>query len=407
MRPHCIIIYGVDTQIGLSLVRELGKRGCRVIAIGKKEAAVGLYSRYVSERYTLTPSLSIDEKAHRLNEIASETGARHLLCISEDDILLFNQMQPKLKHLIPLVPDLDTMNKVLDKSYTMAVAKTVGIETPKSIQIHAERELEPLLSELTFPVILKWSNPHSVLKRGAELGIKIEKLLYLYSAEELRNVIRTYAPLNSYPMIQEYVAGYGLGQFFFMHEGKDLLRFQHRRLHEWPPEGGYSSLCEALPLENHQALQEKSIELLKALNWSGVAMVEYRYDPATERAVLMEINGRFWGSYPLAYHSNVPFAWFTYQVLGCGQLPAPEPITHGIRCRNLLVEFKRLYRIWCQPNLIQDKSRQFEKWQELATVLSDFFNPKTRYYLFSWDDYKPALADLKAVSQKTFKSLWK
>lgn len=62
--------------------------------------------------------------------------------------------------------------------------------------------------------------------------------------------------------------------------------------------GGFSSVCDALPLSEHQALQAQSVALLRAIGWEGVAMVEYRFDPATGTAVLMEINGRFWGSYP-------------------------------------------------------------------------------------------------------------
>jgi hypothetical protein len=33
----------------------------------------------------------------------------------------------------------------------------------------------------------------------------------------------------------------GLGQFVLMKDGQALYRFQHRRLHEWPPDGGTST----------------------------------------------------------------------------------------------------------------------------------------------------------------------
>src|SRR5690606_28748671 len=96
------------------------------------------------------------------------------------------------------------------------------------------------------------------------------------------------------------------------------LCFQHERLHEWPPEGGVSTLCRSVPLERHQEQMAKSVALLVSLGWSGPAMVEYRYDPGRGRYVLMEINGRFWGSQPLAYHCGAHFAWEGYRraVLG-------------------------------------------------------------------------------------------
>lgn len=48
-------------------------------------------------------------------------------------------------------------------------------------------------------------------------------------------------------MIHEYIAGVGVGQFIFMHRGKAIRTFQHRRVREWPPEGGFSTACDALP----------------------------------------------------------------------------------------------------------------------------------------------------------------
>lgn len=46
----------------------------------------------------------------------------------------------------------------------------------------------------------------------------------------------------------------------------------------------------------------------------------------------MQINGRFWGSLPLAYHSNAPFGRYTYQVLGLGQVPSTlDPIRDDIQ----------------------------------------------------------------------------
>ena len=104
----------------------------------------------------------------------------------------------------------------------------------------------------------------------------------------------------------------------FLDRGEVLLRLRHRRISKWPPEGGTSTVCESLPLSLNAELFAKSEALLRLIGWEGAAMVEYRLDPRTGRAALMEINGRFWCSLPLAYHSGVPFAWYTDAVLGLG-----------------------------------------------------------------------------------------
>ena len=56
-------------------------------------------------------------------------------------------------------------------------------------------------------------------------------------------------------------------------------------------------------------------------------MVEYRHEPGSGRYWLMEVNGRFWGSQPLAWHCGAHFAWESYRrsVLGQGDAaPAPR-----------------------------------------------------------------------------------
>ena len=323
------------------------------------------------------------------------------MCVSEDDILFFNRVKDDLYPIKALVPSKTAIEKVLSKEFTAQTAKQIGINTPDSWQINTLTEVDKLEEQLTFPVILKWSNPHTVLKKAREHKVKIEKLIYCYNFADLRQQLSIYSPLNSFPMIQNYIPGYGLGQFFFMHQGKALLRFQHQRLHEWPPEGGFSSLSESVPLSEYQQLQEQSINLLTKLNWQGVAMVEYRYDPKNQKPVLMEINGRFWGSLPLAYHSGVPFAWYTYMVQGKNELPIkPLQIKEKIQCRNTLVEVKRLNRILFNSSKIKDKTLSFNKAFEVLVVLSGFFNPKMHYYLFEVSDLKPMLADWKILFLK-------
>jgi predicted ATP-grasp superfamily ATP-dependent carboligase len=400
-----VIILGTDTQIGLSLIRELGRRNCYVIAIGRSRDSIGLRSRYAQEGY-VWPGGDETRQIEFLNRVASSTGARYLLCVSETDILFLNRCRDHLQGLTPLIPSQAAIDRVLDKQYTAGAAAEVGIRSPESHSIDDLGELGALAPSLRFPVILKWRNPHEVMHDARRQGLPIEKIIYCHSAEQLAEQLGRYAPLGRFPMIQAYCPGYGLGQFFFMYRGNALLRFQHRRIHEWPPEGGFSSLCAGVPLDQHRALQERSIALLRKLDWEGPAMVEYRYDEHSDRAVLMEVNGRFWGSLPLAYHSNAPFGWYTYQVLGLGQVPsAPEPIRDDIQCRNTLVEFKRLIRIIFQPQKIRDKSLRFSPLKEVASFIGGYFNPRMRYYIFSLSDPGPLLADWAAMARKLMRRL--
>ncbi len=73
--------------------------------------------------------------------------------------------------------------------------------------------------------------------------------------------------------------------------------------------------------------------LMAALRWTGVAMVEFKHDPATGRSWLMEINGRFWGSIQLAIAAGVDFPWLYVRQALTGA--APGPVTADPRVRML------------------------------------------------------------------------
>jgi predicted ATP-grasp superfamily ATP-dependent carboligase len=105
-------------------------------------------------------------------------------------------------------------------------------------------------------------------------------------------------------LVQEFIEGPGHGFFALMHHGRPLRIFMHKRLREYPPAGGPSTAAAAY---YSPRLEELGVKLLSALDWNGVAMVEFKFDVHRRDFVLMEINGRFWGSLELALCSGVNF----------------------------------------------------------------------------------------------------
>ena len=272
--------------------------------------------------------------------------------------------------------------------------RSIGIAVPKTVEPDSLDAIEQVAASITFPVVLKWKDPNTIGPKLSAKGIPLYKAEYALNAEQLRAIGKRYLPVGEWPLVQEYCPGVGLGQFFFMREGHALRRFQHVRIAEWPPEGGFSSVCDSIPLTQHVALQEKSIELLRAISWEGVAMVEYRLDPATGKGVLMEINGRFWGSFPLAVQCNAGFAFLAYHVNGLEKSAELGDVQAGRRCRMMATEVKRLFRILLQPKKIRDPLFKVEPARELKRFLNDFFRTGVGYYVWARDDPAPFWADL-------------
>lgn len=394
----CVVL-GLETQIGLNVVRELGRAGVRVIGVAQSAHAIGLKSKYLWKGITVSQPRSA-ELVQALRSIGQEHGPCPLLSISEVNMLWLQGQVEAIKPLVAVLPPADALAAVLDKHRTLEAAQAVGMDVPATWQPLTREDIATRARTFPCPAVLKWSDPNGVVPALEKSGLEFIKAEYADSTQELEQALQRYDRLGQWPLVQQYCVGYGLGQFFFIKDGQAVRRFQHRRVAEWPPEGGVSSVADAVPLSMQTELQEKSIALLRSLNWQGVAMVEFRHDAATGKSWLMEINGRFWGSFPLAVHCGAGFALLSYVSALGRDLPALPNARADLRCRMVGAELKRLHRILLRPEAIEDKRFVRRPWAELSRFFADYLKPRSRYYVAALDDLSPLWADLRNIIRR-------
>lgn len=395
MKSPLALILGVDTPIGLAVARELGRHGVPVHGIGRNSDAVGRTSRYLSG-FSLRPQGSA--LAEWLPERIFHTGARALFAISEDDLIALAALPARIEGCEILTPRKPQLDLVLDKGRTLALASGCGIDVPESWQPVAGENFAQYAETLTYPVVAKWADPPEMVHILAQHGLSLIKAEHIFDKEALLALLDRYTPLREWPIIQPFCAGVGFGQMLHMAGARASLKFQHRRIHEWPPEGGVSTLCESVPLDRHTHQMEKSEGLLKAIGWSGPAMVEYRHDPETGKYWLMEVNGRFWGSLPLAQHCGAEFAWEQYRHMILGETgDAPRNLDQR-RARFMIPETRRLIRVLFGREPIPNFRRTPLK--DLLGYITGFIDPRMRYFVFAADDVRPFFHDLFSVIRK-------
>ncbi|MFC6963051.1 ATP-grasp domain-containing protein [Halocatena marina] len=125
--------------------------------------------------------------------------------------------------------------------------------------------------------------------------------------------------------------------------------------------------------------------LIELLGWTGPAQVEFMKQPDGEFQ-LIEINGRYWGSLPLAMNSGVDFPWLHYRLL---RGERPEPVESY---RTDIVQRRLLYGDlnWLHHRLVEGDFRAF------GPFFRSFIGPKHTFV--SIDDPQPtAVALLQAV----------
>jgi predicted ATP-grasp superfamily ATP-dependent carboligase len=281
----------------------------------------------------------------------------------------------------------------MDKHKTLALAARLNIPAPRS-QVVGVREGAASVDGFGWPVVLK--PRFSRVFRDQE-SIDAFEVSYARDPEDMAARLRALVG-DVDVLVQEYYPGVGHGIGLLMHEGRPLAAFQHRRVHEVPITGGPSALRESVPLDRE--MYAHSVRLLGEIRWTGLAMVEFKVGPAGPR--LMEVNGRVWGSLPLAVMSGVDFPKRLGDLYRSGPPTSEGSVDTnyrvGVRARSLTLDL-----IWIATVLRGLKSVPFlpfpSRWEGLAGLVG-LFDPRCRIDMFTFDDPGPWFAELPLLIRR-------
>lgn len=197
---------------------------------------------------------------------------------------------------LAVIASVEQLKCCYDKRVTLELAQQFDVPVPRS---QAVRSIDAIdFSQVSYPCVVKPDQEVSPLKA----------VQYCHDEAELRRecsaMLRKLGSDGPGVLVQEFIEGTGHGFFALMDHGRPLRIFMHRRLREFPPSGGPSTAAAAF---YSPRLEEIGLRLLSGLRWHGVAMVECKFDKRRQDFVLMEVNGKFWGSVELALRSGVNF----------------------------------------------------------------------------------------------------
>lgn len=222
-------------------------------------------------------------------------------------------------------PETDRWLEATDKAGLLARSAAAGLDVPRSLTLDRV-EASGAARQLRYPAVVK---PHRSTVPGSAHALPVT---LVEDAEACTAAIMA-LPDEAFPvLLQERIVGPGEGVFLLRWSGGIVAAFAHRRLRERPPSGGISVYRESIALEPD--FYDGAIRLLEDLGWEGVAMIEGKRDLRTGRPVVMEINGRFWGSLQLAIDAGVDFPALLVAAAVGAPLPPSLPFyREGVRSR--------------------------------------------------------------------------
>jgi protein-tyrosine-phosphatase/predicted ATP-grasp superfamily ATP-dependent carboligase len=314
MSEMTVLVLDGHSRAALETLQSLGRASVQVDLAAESKDCLAMHSRYAA-RTLQQPS---QEKAADFHAWlrAQDQKRNYALIVPATEASLLGLRQ--LDENDPLrckavIPGNDALDIALDKEKTWKLARELGVPVPASILFSSTAEIGPAEQ---FPVVLKPT--HSKVMLAGELHTLAVAIVK--NEAERQEHLRRWLPVTPVQQ-QPYVFGRGVGVELLFNHGKKVWHFAHERVHEYPLSGGASSYRRSIVPPGN--MLHDAERLLAALNWHGVAMVEFKMD-AKGQYWLVEINPRLWGSLALSIDAGVDFPAGVLQI-ACGQQPAAQP----------------------------------------------------------------------------------
>jgi len=378
-QPYAIVI-DLDRINGLQTVRILARHGVPVIAIARDPG------HYACRTNCCKKIIFADTKSEEfiiaLETLGPQLNQKAVLFPCEDmAVLLISRNRQRLEKWYHIVlPAADMIEMMVDKIAFYDYAQREDFPIPRTFYIHSQAELEQATKGLTFPCILK---PPTSATKNWELNSKL-KGYKLANKDELFTMYdqcKSWAPML---ILQEWIEGPESNLFscncYFGADSQPLVTFVARKLRQWPPIIGESSLGEEC---RDDVVLNETIRLYMSIKHRGLGYLEMKRDERTGKYFIVEPNiGRPTGRSAIAEAGGVELLYTMY----CDALGWPLPANREQKYLGVKWIYLKHDLQSALHQLRRGRLTLKEWWQSMRGRKTDA--------VFSWTDMAPFWFDL-------------
>lgn len=298
----------------LGIIRHLGILDrFEIHVIGYNKAGICRFSKYCKAFY-IFPSAKKNDFLDELLALLAREKFDFAMPVGFYSYKVFVANKELVeKHTRVCLPDSRSFDIASSKTQTREVALGVGVKAPFTYSFSRLQEVE-YAAITSFPVVIK--SQKEIGGRMVDYAHDKQDLISKYKQMVSQHDLQP----DSYPIVQEYISGPGVGFFAYYDHGKLVRYFMHERVREFPVSGGRSVCAKSIYDEE---LFKAGKLLLDALHWNGCAMVEFKRTDSGE-FYLLEINPKLWGSLELALCCGINFPLYMIDSLKETGSGAPE-----------------------------------------------------------------------------------
>jgi protein-tyrosine-phosphatase/predicted ATP-grasp superfamily ATP-dependent carboligase len=379
------LVIGDDTRSFLATVRSLGRQGLEVHVAPNDLGAPALRSKYISRMHRLPYYLDGGELWLTALETVCRRENFDLIVPCEERALLplYRHREQLEKHCRLAIPDSLGLATFFDKYATRELASSLGVPIARGRLLAPTDTPASICAEFRLPLVIKPRRSYT----WRDLYVR-KSTAVIKSTAELEQWLFVNREDADQSFLEEFWPGLGGGVSVLCDRGKVLLAFEHQRAHEL---AGSSYYRRSMPV--NRARLEAVAAMTGKIEYTGLAMFEFKINQESSEWRLLEINARPWGSLPLPVALGVDFPYALYRLLVDGARPAATQYRSGVYGRNLIPD------LWQLRSTLQDiRAAPVEVLGRVAAWLWEFrrvLAGREVPDLWVRDDRAPALAELR------------
>ncbi len=304
--PAVILGLGVN---GLGIVRSLALMDIPIYGFYNNKKEIGRFSKYVSAIKAYDVKTAPKQLLKQLTDFGEKINKKSFLIPESDVYLSFISENREVlsKYFLFNIADKDLITMIIDKSGNMELALRHNVLIPRTMYLDGSDDIDVILAEFKFPVIIKPLNTFSTTFPGNKKNIIIE------DRDSLVRLFKNNNSLFGNCIIQEIIIGHDgnivICSVYFSRDSEPLGVYTGRKIRQYLPDYGVTSygVSEYIP-----EVEQISIRFLKSIGYKGLATLEFARDIKSGEYYFLELNGRSYYHNMLFTDCNMNLSYIAY-----------------------------------------------------------------------------------------------
>lgn len=295
-----VLVLGSLHNSALMTTRLLGQAGHRVVlARDPTHPTTAFRSRHCAETWDCPP-MRYEDRAFidaLVGFLATRSDIAAVFPVGDlDSVILARHCAALPEAVRVIMPDPKAVETCHDKIALMRLASQVGVpQTPYALAAGLDalvREAE----RVGYPCVVK--------PVDSELGLFDQKAVILPDARHLHTAFASWPAGHKGLIVQRFADGHRR-DIYLLARGGRIARALQTRVIRTNRANGTGLVVEAVTVPLSDTLYGDCEKLMAALDYTGIAYVQFLYDPARDQSCLLEVNARLGVSYTITAHCGL------------------------------------------------------------------------------------------------------